>query len=132
MTEQVLAAIDVADLIWVVAGPPTASRAVTGELLKVLERQGVPRERQLSIEVGNKPRITVNLEAESNLDTRSQVRIDFSEAVREASEGGTPLAQSDPGSDDLVTLSELAAGLQDSRSPSSRRPPVRDRAQAAS
>jgi len=132
MSEQVLAAIDVADLVWVVTGPSKTNGAVTGELLKVLERHWVSPERQLSIEVSTRAPATVDHESESDLDTRSRVRIPFSEAIREASEGGVPLAQSDPGSNDLSTLSELAAGLQDSLSRYSNRPPGQDRARAAS
>lgn len=130
MSEEVLAAIDVADLVWVVTGPSRANRAATRELLNVLERHGVSAGRRLLIQVSAHEN-SAEQDPESPDETRPQVRIEFSKAIQEASDGAIPLAQSDPGSRDLATISELAAGLQDTLIRNAGRPPVSPRAPAA-
>lgn len=111
VAEHILAAIDVADLVWVVTGPTRAELTATGELLKLLGRLEVPTSRQMVILDHSRPDITADDPA-SILGVSPQVTIGFSADIMAATDTGTPLAQSDPEAASLYTVAELAAGLE--------------------
>jgi len=112
LSEHILAAIDSADLVWVVTGPTRAELVATNELLKLLIRLEVPPARQLLILDQNRPDFSIDDAAEV-LGRRPDVRIGFSPDIMEAVDSGVPLAQSDPEAASLATIAELAAGLED-------------------
>jgi len=112
LSEHILAAVDTADLVWVVTGPSRAELTATSELLKLLVRLEVPLARQLLILDQNRPDVTADDPA-AILGRRPDLTIRFSADIMEAVDSGAPLAQSDPEADSLGTIAELAAGLED-------------------
>jgi CheY-like chemotaxis protein len=112
LSEHILAAVDTADLVWVVTGPSRAELSATSELLKLLVRLEVPLARQLLILDQNRPDVTADDPA-AILGRRPDLTIRFSADIMEAVDSGAPLAQSDPEADSLGTIAELAAGLED-------------------
>jgi pilus assembly protein CpaE len=112
LSEHILAAVDTADLVWVVSGPSRAELTATGELLKLLGRLEVPPSHQLLILDQNRPDIAIDDPA-AILGRRPDLTIPFSADIMEAVDSGTPLAQSDPEAHSLGTIAELAAGLED-------------------
>jgi pilus assembly protein CpaE len=112
MSEHMMAAVDAADLVWVVTGPSRSELSATAELLKLLGRLGVPTERQLVILNQNRPDLLAS-DPEAILGVRPQITIGFSEEIMNAVDSGAPLAQSDPKAAALQTVAELAAGLEE-------------------
>jgi CheY-like chemotaxis protein len=112
LSEHTLAAVDTADLVWVITGPSRAELTATSELLKLLLRLEVPQARQLVILDQNRPDIAIEDPA-AILGRRPDLTIRFSAEIMEAVDSGSPLAQSDPEADSLGTIAELAAGLED-------------------
>lgn len=112
LSEHTLAAVDAADLVWVITGPTGAELTATAELLKLLGRLDVPRNRQLLILDQNRPDVTIDDPA-AILGRRPDLTIRFSADIMEAVDSGAPLAQSDPEAASLGTIGELAAGLED-------------------
>jgi len=112
LSEHILAAVDTADLVWVVTGPSRAELTATSELLKLLVRLEVPLARQLLILDQKRPDVTADDPA-AILGRRPDLTIRFSADIMEAVDSGAPLAQSDPEADSLGTIAELAAGLED-------------------
>jgi CheY-like chemotaxis protein len=112
LSEHILAAVDTADLVWVVTGPSRFELTATSELLKLLVRLEVPLARQLLILDQNRPDVTADDPA-AILGRRPDLTIRFSADIMEAVDSGAPLAQSDPEADSLGTIAELAAGLED-------------------
>jgi CheY-like chemotaxis protein len=112
LSEHILAAVDAADLVWVVSGPTRSELTATADLLKLLGRLDVPPSRQLLILDHNRPDIAVDDPA-AVLGRRPDVTIRFAADIMAAVESGAPLAQSDPEADSLGTIAELAAGLED-------------------
>jgi len=112
LSEHILAAVDTADLVWVITGPTRAELTATAELLKLLVRLEVPINRQLVILDQNRPDITAEDPA-AVLGRRPDVTIGFAVDIMAAVDSGAPLAQSNPAADSLATIGELAAGLED-------------------
>jgi CheY-like chemotaxis protein len=112
LSEHILAAVDAADLIWVVTGPSRAELTATAELLKLLIRLEIPLARQLLILDQNRPDLTAEDPA-AILGRRPDITIRFAADILEAVDSGAPLAQSDPEAESLGTIAELAAGLED-------------------
>jgi CheY-like chemotaxis protein len=112
LSEHILAAVDTADLVWVVTGPTRTELTATSDLLKLLARLEVPLSRQLVILDHNRPDVDADDPA-AILGRRPDVTIRFAADIMAAVEGGAPLAQSDPEADSLATFAELAAGLED-------------------
>jgi len=112
LSEHILAAVDTADLVWVITGPTRAELTATAELLKLLVRLEVPINRQLVILDQNRPDITAEDPA-AVLGRRPDVTIAFAADIMAAVDSGAPLAQSNPEADSLATIGELAAGLED-------------------
>jgi CheY-like chemotaxis protein len=112
LSEHVLAAVDSADLVWIVTGPTKSELIPTAELLKLLGRLNVPAERRLLILDQNRPAIPLEDPA-AILGRRPDLTIGFSPEIMAAVDSGSPLAQSDPEAESLGTVAELAAGLED-------------------
>jgi CheY-like chemotaxis protein len=112
LSEHILAAVDTADLVWVVTGPTRSELTPTADLLKTLARLDVPVGRQLLSVDQNRPDISVDDPA-AILGRRPDITIHFSADIMAAVDSGAPLAQSDPEADSLGTIAELAAGLED-------------------
>ena len=112
LNEHLLAALDASDLVFVVTGPTRGEMAMTAELLKLLGRLEVPAGRQLLILDQNRPDRVPEKAAEV-LGRRVDLTIPYSERHLDAVEAGRPLGMSDPDSEELATISELAAGLGD-------------------
>lgn len=110
-SEHTLAALDAADLVCLVSSPAVSSLRSTKMLLNLLERLGVPAERKFMV-------VNSIIEEHSVADTDEHLgrsvdlRIPHTGRVRQAAEGGVPLAASDPDATELVTLREFAAGLE--------------------
>ena len=108
--EPTLAVLDAADLVCLVTTPSASSLRSTQVLLHLLERLGIPAERQFVV-------LNLIVEEHSPTDTDEQLgrsvdlRIPHSVQVRQAAEAGASLAISHPDVPELVTLREFAAGL---------------------
>jgi len=112
LNEHILAAVDAADLVWVVTGPSRSELTATAELLRLLGRLDVPPDRRLLILDQNRPDIPVDDPA-AILGRRPDLTIPFSADIMAAADSGAPLALSDPAAASLETIAELAAGLED-------------------
>jgi CheY-like chemotaxis protein len=112
LSEHILAAVDAADLVWVITGPTRSELTATAELLKLLVRLEVPPSRQLLILDENRPDLP-NQDPGEILGRPPDVTIRFATDIMEAVDSGAPLAQTDPEAESLGTIAELAAGLED-------------------
>lgn len=108
--EHTLAVLDAADLVCLVTTPGASSLRSTVVLLRLLERLGIPAEREfiiLNSIVEEHPAVN----ADEQIGRPANLRIPYSGRVGQAAEVGVPLAISDPAAPELATLREFAAGL---------------------
>jgi CheY-like chemotaxis protein len=112
LNEHILAAIDIADLVWVVTGPTPVELSATADLLKLLARLEVPTSRQLLILDLNRPDV-IPEDATASLGRRPDVTIQFSNEIMESVNSRVPLGFTNPEAESLSTMGELAAGLED-------------------
>jgi DNA-binding response OmpR family regulator len=110
LNEQLLAALDSADLVCVVSGAARSELVTTAELLKLLTRLQVPLTRQMLMLVHTRPG-ALAADAEEILGRRFDITMPFSERLAEGVDHNQPLAAVMPEAPELLTLGELAAGL---------------------
>ncbi len=110
-TQRTLAAIDAADVIFAVTSANLASLKATADVLSVLEKLEVPKERVL---------IALNRITASGLEAdqvtrffgrRADVTVPFTRPFDDAADAGTPLITSSPQNSGAVVMRELAAKI---------------------
>jgi pilus assembly protein CpaE len=111
LDEVTLAALDVTDIVCVVAAPHLAALRSTADTLAMLTRLGIANERTLVALVRNSPKGIDDAAVAKFLNRKADVVVPFAEKADAAADLGVPYVLAEPNDKTAIALKQLALRL---------------------